>query len=225
MPRKSSINITTNDWESRADEIAAKIIAGGIVLFPTETVYGLGALPNENGVQLLIDLKLRPKGKPFQLLISDLDKLGKYGVNPSPLAMKVMETFWPGPLTIVLDVTPGLFPFGLAPSGNVGFRMPAHGLCLDLVRRCGGALAASSANVTGNPEPRTCSEALRQFSGRLDASIDGGPTGDSLHSTVISVRNGDITVIRKGAVSEARLREVEESYQASKVSDNNNPNV
>jgi L-threonylcarbamoyladenylate synthase len=200
----------------RADEIVAKVLGGGIILIPTETVYGLAALPNENGVQLLIDLKLRPKGKPFQLLVSDLDKLHKYGVQPSPLAMKVMERFWPGPLTIVLDVTPGLFPFGLAPSGNVGFRMPAHGLCLDLIRRCGGALAASSANIAGNPEPRTCPEALRQFSGRLDASIDSGPTGDSLPSTVVSIRNGDITVIRKGAVSETALRDLQENFTKNK---------
>jgi L-threonylcarbamoyladenylate synthase len=210
MPRKTALHINADDWQARADEVVAKVLAGGIILIPTETVYGLAALPNENGVQLLVDLKLRPKGKPFQLLISDLAMLEKYGAKPSPLALLVMEKFWPGPLTIVLDVPQGMFPFGLAPSGNAGFRMPAHGLCLDLVGRCGGALAASSANVAGNPEPRTCAEALRQFSGRLDAAVDGGPTGDSLPSTVISIRNGDLTIIRKGAVSEHLLREFQE---------------
>ncbi len=128
--------------------------------------------------------------------------------------MEVMKAFWPGPLTIVLDVPAGLFPYGLAPAENVGFRMPGHDLCRELVGRCGGALTASSANINGHPEPRTCPDALRQFPGKLDASIDTGPTGDSLSSTVISVRNGDITVIRKGAVNETRLRELQESFHS-----------
>jgi L-threonylcarbamoyladenylate synthase len=210
MPSKRTLSITAAEWPDRANEVIERILIGGVALFPTETVYGLGALPNENGVQKMISLKMRPKGKPFQLLISDLGALDKCGAVVSPLAEKVMENFWPGPLTIVLDVTEGLFPFGLAPQQNVGFRMPAHELCRDLVRRCGGTLAASSANVAGQPEPRTCQDAMRQFAiGRLDAAVDGGPTGDSLPSTVISVRNGDITVIRKGAVAEGALLELQ----------------
>ena len=210
MPRKTALHINTDDWPARADEVVAKVLEGGIILIPTETVYGLAALPNENGVEKMIDLKMRPKGKPFQLLIADLSALDKCGAVVSPLAKKAMENYWPGPLTIVLDVPEGLFPYGLAPHNNVGFRMPAHDLCRDLVHRCGGTLAASSANVAGQPEPRTCHDAMRQFAmGRLDAVIDGGPTGDSLPSTVISVRNDDITVIRKGAVPENALLELQ----------------
>ncbi len=214
MPRIATLQLTADDWPARANEVVDKILSGGVVLFPTETVYGLGALPNENGVRKLIDLKLRPKGKPFQLLISDIEMLKKYEAKVSPLAMEVMKKFWPGPLTIVLDVPAGLFPYGLAPAENVGFRMPGHDLCRDLVDRCGGSLAASSANVNGRPEPRTCPDALRQFPGKLDAAIDSGPTGDSLASTVISVRNGDITVIRKGAVSETHLRDLQDAFHS-----------
>ncbi len=210
MSSKRTLSITAAEWPERHAEIVERILAGGVVLLPTETVYGLGALPNEIGLQKMIELKMRPKGKPFQLLISEIEELEKFGAVVSPLARKVMETFWPGPLTIVLDVPEGSFPAGLAPQNNVGFRMPAHELCRDLVRKCGGALAASSANVAGQPEPRTCQDGQRQFAiGSLDAVIDGGPTGDSLPSTVISVRNGDITVIRRGAVSENDLLELQ----------------
>jgi L-threonylcarbamoyladenylate synthase len=185
-------------------------MSGGIALFPTETVYGVGALPTEEGVRKLVEAKQRPPGKAFQLLISDIKALDTYGAVVSPLARKVIEKFWPGPLTLVLDVEREDIPPALG-RGNIGFRMPAQEVCMDLVRRCGGALAASSANLSQQPAAKSCAEAQRIFPGKIDAAIDAGELGEALASTVASVRNGDIVVIRKGAVNESLLIDLAEA--------------
>jgi len=123
----------------------------------------------------------------------------------SAKAEKLAKTFWPGPLTLVLDVEPGSLPEPVIKGGNVGFRLPAHELCRDLIRRCGGSLAATSANPSGMPEARSCAESLRFFPGKINVAIDSGVIPESLPSTVAAVSHDDVVILRKGAISEKLL--------------------
>lgn len=211
MDKKKTLIVPIEDWHERADEAAALVREGGAVLFPTETVYGIGALPTEEGVNKLFSMKLRPQGKAFQLLISGPEMLENFEAEVSPLARKMIDIFWPGPLTLVLGVKPGRLPKALVHNGAAGFRMPAHDVCRDMIRRCGGALAATSANLSDRPVAKSCAEALRTFAGKIDAAIDAGTLDESLPSTVASIRNGDIIILRKGAVNESLLLDVAEN--------------
>lgn len=202
MVRKKLNIIPAKEWESMAGDIVEIINNGGIAVFPTETVYGCGSTADDIGVEKLSSLKGRAKGKPFQVLISDRTALEKWGAKTSEAAMKLMDRFWPGAMTLVLEVDPAKAPARLAPKGKVGFRMPDHGMCLDLIRRCGGAIAATSANPSGKPVAKTCREAANYFQGQLDALIDGGALPDDSPSTVVSV-NGDLaTILREGVIPE-----------------------
>ncbi|HOO55640.1 MAG TPA: L-threonylcarbamoyladenylate synthase [bacterium] len=208
MERKTTLIIKAGQWPDESDKFAEKVQTGGIIIFPTETVYGIGAMPEQTGVEKLTELKARPQTKPLQLLISDREMLEKFGAKISPLANKIMDKLWPGPLTLVLDVEGAEIPDAIGKFGNIGFRMPDHPVCLDMIRRCGGAIAASSANPSNQQPTRSCSEALRMFPGRIDAAIDAGTLPEALASTVASVRNGNIIIIRKGAVNADRLIEL-----------------
>jgi L-threonylcarbamoyladenylate synthase len=211
MDKKKTLIVPIDIWHELADDAAARVREGGMVLFPTETVYGIGALPVEENLQKIIAMKLRPQGKAFQLLISSPEMLDEFGAVVSPLARKMIDIFWPGPLTLVLEVKSDRLPDALIHNGSTGFRMPAHDVCRDMILRCGGALAATSANLSDGPVAKSCVEALRTFAGKIDVAIDAGTLDESLPSTVASVRNGDIIVLRKGAINESLLIDVAEN--------------
>lgn len=194
--------IPADEWPDYAQDASDIVIEGGIIIFPTETVYGIGALPRLDCVDKLIEMKNRPVRKPIQLLISDFEMLDRNKAILSPQAEKLAKAFWPGPLTLVLDVEPGSLPEPVIKGGNVGFRLPAHELCRDLIRRCGGSLAATSANPSGMPEARSCSESLRFFPGKINVAVDSGVIPESLPSTVAAVSQDNVVILRKGAISE-----------------------
>ncbi len=202
MARKQINIIPAEDWNENAGAIVDIIDNCGIVVFPTETVYGCGSKVDNRGVENLAGLKGRAKGKPFQVLISDKKILAEWGAEPSTGAIKLMEKFWPGPMTLVLEIAPARVPEKLAPAGKVGFRMPDHKLCLDLVHRCGGVIVATSANPSGKPVAKTCREAVHYFQGQIDALIDGGTLSCASPSTVVSVNGDLVTVIREGMIPE-----------------------
>ncbi|HOC92982.1 MAG TPA: L-threonylcarbamoyladenylate synthase [bacterium] len=207
MGKIKTLMIPADEWHDYAQEASEIVLDGGIIIFPTETVYGIGSLPRLDCVEKLIEMKNRPVRKPIQLLISDFEMLARNNAIMSVQAEKLAKAFWPGPLTLVLDVEPGSLPEPVIKGGNVGFRLPAHELCRDLIRRCGGSLAATSANPSGMPEARSCAESLRFFSGKINVAVDSGVIPESLPSTVAAVSNDDIVILRKGAISEKSLFE------------------
>lgn len=169
---------------------------GELVLFPTETVYGIGAdAANPAAIARLTSAKGRPRGKPFQQLVADTSMARAGSTGWDDRAERLARAFWPGPLTLVVQ----------AREGTIGWRVPAHGWLLGLLRAFGGAIIASSANVTDSPPPKTCSEAVRLMGGSAALAVDGGsiPAGEA--STVARLTPTGLLVLRAGAISESAL--------------------
>ena len=178
----------------RAGEILRR---GGLVAFPTETVYGIAvAATIPAAVERLYALKGRPRDKPMTVMVHDLEDVRRRCPKVPPAAERLMARFWPGPLTLVLKDADGHM---------TGFRLPNHPLARRLVREAGVPLLVPSANRSGN-EPATTAEAvLREFPTELDMVIDGGSAQGGVPSSVVQVVGNDVEVLRAGAIPEARL--------------------
>lgn len=179
--------------------------AGGTVVLPTDTVYGLAALPSIGGAtEPLATLKGRPDAQPFAVLVADVAQALELVAPPSPTVRGWMDEHWPGPLTLVLPRSPAAA--GLALGGDpatIGVRCPAHGFVRALARRVG-PLATTSANRHGRPTPRTAAEAAAGLAGAVDLVVDGGPAG-TVASTVVDATAEPWRVLRVGAIDPARL--------------------
>lgn len=180
--------------------------SGGLVVFPTDTVYGVGAhafLPQ--AVQKIYDVKERPLDRAIPLLIDSAHNLTKLAKNIPYEAWTLAGKFWPGPLTIVLErkaVVPDVVTGG---GTTVAIRVPDHPLALRLIRTLGASLAATSANLTGHPDPVTAAEALDYLEGRTELILDGGRCPGGIPSTVIDLTRTPPAVVRLGAVTHADL--------------------
>jgi L-threonylcarbamoyladenylate synthase len=180
---------------------------GGTVVFPTDTVYGLAALPfNEDYVERLYVVKGRNSTRAIALLISDVSELEKVSVSPSLQAKKLAEQLWPGPLTLVVPRHPAL-PEVLAPLPTVGVRVPDHPIALNLLRITG-PLAVTSANRSGRENTNTAQEAFLQLQGRVDLIIDGGRSPGGVPSTVVDCTSPDLKILRPGPVSQHDIDQV-----------------
>ena len=176
-----------------------------MIAFRTDTFYGLGADPfNEAAVERIRELKGREDDKPILLLISDLDQIDRLLTELSAEFTNLAEKFWPGPLTIVGKATTRL-PEGItAGTGTVGVRLPADTGVRDLVRECGGALTATSANPAGRDPARSADDVREYFPGGIDLIIDGGQVTAIEPSTVVDATASPPRVVREGAIP-ARL--------------------
>ncbi len=172
---------------------AAEILrAGGLVAFPTETVYGLGVdAGNAKALARLNQVKGRPPDKPYSLHIHSAEQVHALVPSVPPLAGRLMQRFWPGPLTIVL---PG------ANGQTVGFRLPDHPVALAFLKACNVPVAAPSANRSGSPPPTDAKEVLAALNGGLDCLLDGGPTKLGRESTVVEVLADRVEIRREGAI-------------------------
>lgn len=189
--------------EPRALEQAISAMQrGGIVAFPTDTVYGIGAsLAHPEALERIFQIKHRDRDRTLPLLVSspaDLDRVTDY-VDPELL--QLASAFWPGPLTIALPARPGLPPHVVAADNTVGVRVPDHSVALILAQRCGGAVAVTSANLSGQSPSRRPEEIDPALAEELDLILDGGIARGGLASTVIRFEGATINVIREGAIS------------------------
>jgi L-threonylcarbamoyladenylate synthase len=173
-------------------EAATILRGGGLVAFPTETVYGLGAdATNPDAITRLNQVKGRPPDKPYSLHVHSPDQIVQCVTSISPLAQRLMDRFWPGPLTIVMP----------APDGaTVGFRVPDHPVARAFLHACGVPVAAPSANRAGAPPPTDAQEVLAALDADIDCLLDGGPTQLGRESTVVEVVDGTVVVRREGAI-------------------------
>lgn len=189
---------------------AAKVLQrGGLVAFPTETVYGLGADGlNASACKKIYEAKGRPSDNPLILHISDLSELKKIVKVIPPRADAVMEKFWPGPMTLIFqkaDCVPKEVTGGL---NTVAVRFPSHKVARRLIKEAGLPIAAPSANSSGKPSPTKASHVEYDLSGKIDMIIDGGSCEVGLESTILDL-TGDIpTILRPGAVTKEMLEEV-----------------
>lgn len=181
---------------------AAKIIsAGGVIAFRTDTFYGLGVDPlNAAAVARLRQVKGREENKPILLLLADVTVVERFIAERSADFDRIAKRFWPGPLTIVGHAVADLPPEITAGTGTVGVRVPDDAAVRDLVRECGGALTATSANPAGLPPARTVSAVHDYFGAAIDLVIDGGEVTATEPSTVLDATITPPRLIREGAV-------------------------
>jgi L-threonylcarbamoyladenylate synthase len=174
--------------------------AGGLVAFPTDTVYGLGAmLFDAQAIEQLYIVKGRDAAKAIAVLVGDEGGLAQVAKALSAVAARLARRFWPGPLTLVVAAHPAL-PANLSPLPTVGVRMPDHPVALALLRRTG-PLAVTSANLSGEPSATTAEEVLAQLNGRIPLILDGGKTPGGLPSTVVDCTGSELVILRPGPIS------------------------
>jgi L-threonylcarbamoyladenylate synthase len=193
--------------EPRALERTIEILRrGGLAAFPTDTVYGIGAsLAFPEALDRIYDSKLRDRDRVLPVLIaSPADLLGVATKMDDDL-MRLASRYWPGPLTVAVPAKPHLPSQVVAADGTVGVRVPDHSVALVLAKHCGGALAVTSANVSGQPPARRAGDLPPELVDRLDMVLDGGIARGGQPSTVIGREGDTITIIREGAVSAADI--------------------
>jgi L-threonylcarbamoyladenylate synthase len=195
------------DNQAAHERAALVIAAGGVMAFRTDTFYGLGVDPlNQNAVRAIRNLKGREEVKPILLLISDASLVDRFIVSRSKLFDAVAEHFWPGPLTLISLARPELPEELTAGSGTIGVRLPDDERVRDLVRACGGALTATSANPSGDAPARTVEEVQDYFPEGIDLIVDGGEVTVTEPSTVLDVSADAPRLVREGAISKEQIR-------------------
>lgn len=202
--------IIENGEEKSAIMKAAKILKnGGLVAFPTETVYGLGAdALNEEAAAKIYAAKGRPSDNPLIVHIADTKAVYELASSVPDKAIDLMEAFWPGPLTIILpkkDIVPKGTTGGLS---TVAIRMPSHPAALALIRESGVYVAAPSANTSGRPSPTTAEHVEEDMMGRIDMIIDGGPVGIGIESTIVDLTGEVPTILRPGFITKSMLENI-----------------
>lgn len=204
------IRVDPKDPDRSAIARAASMIrSGGLVAFPTETVYGLAAnLLDRKAVDSLYEVKKRFRGKPFTVHIADLSAIRSMGCAVTKKARRVIDKYWPGPVTIILSSKDGK---------KVGFRMPANKVALDLLREAGVPVAAPSANISGMTPPTDARGVLKDLDGAIDALVDSGPTEIGMESTVIDLTVDPPVILREGAVSKRALLNTIKAERAKPV--------
>jgi L-threonylcarbamoyladenylate synthase len=190
-------------------DAAAIIAAGGVVAFPTETVYGLGAdATNRSAILKIFEAKGRPSDNPLIVHVADVGDVLRVAKEIPPIAQKLMNAFWPGPLTIVMPKGDSVVAEVCAGLQSVAVRMPNHPVATELIRRAGVPLVAPSANRSGRPSGTTWEAVRDDLSGRIESIVCGDPTELGLESTVIDVTQNPPCVLRHGAISLKSLQAV-----------------
>ncbi|HEX6731994.1 MAG TPA: L-threonylcarbamoyladenylate synthase [Pyrinomonadaceae bacterium] len=196
------------DNESTRVRAAETVKNGGVIAFRTDTFYGLGAGPfDPNAVRRIVELKGRD-GKPILLVISDLAQVEMFILKQSSAFTRAADAFWPGPLTLVGPAVPNLSDDLTAGTGTIGLRLPDNDSLRSLLRLCGGALTATSANISGLPPAESVNQVEEHFGESIDLIIDGGVTRVTHASTVLDVSQSISRIIREGVISRTSLEEV-----------------
>ncbi len=195
--KTSVLHIDQDGWLKLA---LATLEGGGLVAFPTDTVYGLGVNAYlEGSVRRLFEVKERDLSKPIPLLLDSAERLSEIALDISQMAKVFAQKFWPGPLTMVVRRRPEFAYLG-GEGETVGVRVPDHRIALTLLAGIG-PLAVTSANLSGEPNTRTAQETYSQLSGRIDLIIDGGETPGGMPSTVVNCTGDHPKILREGPIT------------------------
>jgi len=187
--------------------LAATVLRdGGIVVFPTETVYGLGALADSKfGPHEIFEVKVRPADLPIPLLVETEDALDTWGSQVPEYAHRLAREFWPGAVTLVVKASDRVPRDFRAPDGTIGLRSPDHEVVLELLAASGGPIFATSANTHGNPAPGTFDEVEPRIIAAADMVLDGGETEHQMASTVVLCTGAEPQIVREGAVPSDKI--------------------
>jgi L-threonylcarbamoyladenylate synthase len=195
--------------DKNVDNFSAALQAlkrGAVIVFPTETFYGLGAdALNKAAVEGIVSLKGRNPESPIAVIVADESMLTQVAIQVSPVAKKLIGRFWPGPLTLVLSAKPDLPVPLLNREGKIGVRVSSHPIATRLTRELGRPITATSANPSGKEPARTIHEARSYFTGGIENFLDGGMLTGKKGSTVVELIEGKLRIIREGEISAQEL--------------------
>ena len=208
-----TISIVNNSSDEQIQAAAVILRTGGLVAFPTETVYGLGAdASNKNAIERIYQVKNRPTNHPLIVHISDTSEVGHWAKEVSNYGLALMNEYWPGPMTLVLNRTENTKDYLTGGQDTVALRIPSHPLALELLRdfssRGGHGLAAPSANRYGAVSPTTAQAVIQEladFLGASDLILDGGQSGVGVESTIIDCTGPAPVILRPGAITKEMI--------------------
>ena len=202
-------DINNSTYRAAIEKAGSIIKSGGLVAFPTETVYGLGGdALNCDASGKIYAAKGRPSDNPLIVHIADIKDLYEIALSIPDSALKLADKYWPGPLTMIFpkrDCVPYATTGGL---DTVAVRMPSHSIALDFIKASGGFIAAPSANASGRPSPTKASHVYEDLNGRIEMILDGGDCDIGLESTIVDFTSDKPMILRPGFISEQMLREV-----------------
>lgn len=189
---------------------AVKILkSGGLVAFPTETVYGLGAdAKNDDAIHKIFQTKKRPIDHPLIVHLADVSQISEWAVEISPLALRLAEAFWPGPLTLILKKAPFVSDRVTGGQTTIGLRVPAHPVATALLNNFGSGLAAPSANRFGRISPTTAEAVREELGCGVELVLDGGQCEVGVESTIVAVSDAHPLILRPGMISVKQIEAV-----------------
>lgn len=206
MPRQSQSKAATHPQIDTIDEAIDALRAGELVVYPTETLYGIAADPfSKSALSRLFEVKGREAAKTVALIAADAVSALSLSREVSPVARRLADSFWPGPLTLVLPARTDIAPELVGPGGGVGVRVSPHPIAHALASGLGRPITATSANRAGKPPARTLAEARKALGDKVKVFLEGGTLGASAPSTVVEVKDSEWRIIREGAVSSAQI--------------------
>lgn len=189
------------------EECSNIIKNNGIIIFPTETVYGIGAnATSEQAVRKIFEIKKRPINKAINIMVANIDEIDKYAIIKNDVERKIIRKFMPGPITIILNKK-SIIP-DIVTSGNskIGIRIPDNKIALEILNRCKLPIAAPSANISGEESGINIEGIQKAFDGKVDAFIDGGTSRLAQASTIVEVIDNEIVIHRQGKITKEEIQ-------------------
>lgn len=200
------MKVTETNMEQVLHNAVEILKIGGIVAYPTETFYGLGAkFDMEDSLKRLYEIKQRPKEKAMPLIIGNRGLLPIVAASANNIAISLMDRFWPGPLTLIFPAKESLSEFITAGTHTVAVRIPGESFALRLAMIASFPITATSANLSGQPPAQDAETVIKYFDGKIDLIVDGGITPGGLPSTIIDVTGDEVKILREGAVKKELL--------------------
>jgi L-threonylcarbamoyladenylate synthase len=192
--------------EDIINSAAAIVSRGGVIAYPTETIYGLGAdATNEQAIRRIFEIKGRNFNNPISLIIGHSQDVYPLVCKVTVAAQKLMDAFWPGPLTIIFEAAGSVSPLLTADTGRIGIRLSGHDAARKIAGKAGKPLTATSANLSGSPECATADQVIAQLGDRLDTVVDLGKTSGSAGSTIIDATTEQPVILRSGGISREEI--------------------
>jgi L-threonylcarbamoyladenylate synthase len=194
---------------SYIESVADILRQGGVIGYPTETIYGIGCNAlNSVAVERIYQLKNRDRRKAMILIAGDTVQVSELVTSIPEAAEKLIENFWPGPLTIVFEASSRLKEFAFGKSKTIAIRIPDSVICLELLKETGFPIVSTSANISGAPASTSAEQVEKFFGDQLEVIIDGGPSVDGVPSTVVDITKSPARVVREGAISALEINTV-----------------
>ncbi len=208
MPEIITIN-PDHPEQDLIDRAVTILKEGGVIAYPTETFYGLGAdAANEAAIEKIFTIKGRPSNNPVALIAGREEDIWPLVAEIPSAAQRLMKAFWPGPLTLILPASLAVHSRLTAGTGTIGIRISSHPIASALARTLGGPITATSANISGREECMTADRVLKTLGGKLNAIIDGGPTMGGKGSTIVDMTAEPPAILREGTVPLSLLSSV-----------------